>query len=346
MSSQFDKPSFARCRLAKEGALVVIVGETASGKSALALELAGRFDGELICADSWTVYKGFDIGTAKPTAEERARVPHHLLDVADPAEGFSVVVFQKLAKQAIADITARGRLPIMVGGTGLYIDSVLYDYGFLPKSDPELRSELNVMSLENVLERAAELGLDTTGIDMRNKRRMIRLIENNGVRPTKHELRPNTLVLGVGVSRDELRDRATARVDAMMTNGLEVEVRELAERYGWDAEPMKGIGYREWRTYFQARHISGESVRSGAHVPKRTLRSGAPLSSQAALESENPAGEPVELSDVRERIIKATMDLAKRQRTWFKRNSSIQWAADRSSIAVILTTFLNKTDSR
>ena len=285
--------------------LIAIIGETASGKSALAVELAQRFNGELICADSWTVYRDFNIGTAKPTAEECALVPHHLLDVADPREGFSAVVFQRLAKEAIADITARGRLPIMVGGTGLYIDSVLYDYSFLPPSDPELRDELNAMSLEEVLKRADDMELDVTGIDLRNKRRVIRLIENNGVRPDRQELRGNTLVLGIAVEREELRARVTARVDAMLAAGLENEVRRLSETYGWEAEPMKGIGYREWQEIFAG--------------------------------SQN-------LDETRERIIKATMDLAKRQRTWFKRNNGIQWVSDRSNAVDITTTFLNKTN--
>jgi len=286
--------------------LIVIVGETASGKSALAMELAERLDGELICADSWTVYRGFDIGTAKPTAADRAAVPHHLLDVADPAEGFSAVVFQKLALAAIADITSRGKLPIMVGGTGLYIDSVLFDYGFLPPSDPALRDELNSLSLEQLHARASELGLDTAGIDLRNKRRVIRLIENNGLRPTKRPMRGNTLVLGMRVEREVLGERIAARVDAMLAAGLEAEVRTLADRYGWDVEPIKGIGYKEFREY-----VSGTQT----------------------------------IAEVRERIIKGTMDLAKRQRTWFKRNSSIQWVNDRSKVVDIVTTYLNKTSS-
>lgn len=285
--------------------LVVVVGETASGKSALAMELAERFGGELICADSWTVYKGFDIGTAKPSAEEREKIPHHLLDVADPAEGFSAVIFQKLAKQAIADIGSRGKLPILVGGTGLYIDSVLFDYSFLPPSDPALRQELNNLSLVEVQQRANRLGLDMSGIDAQNKRRVIRLIENNGMQPTKRTMRENTLVLGIATDRDQLLDRITRRVDAMLAVGLEGEVRELAECYGWQVEPMKGIGYREWWEYFVG--------------------------------TQN-------LPETRERILKASMDLAKRQRTWFKRNNGIQWLYDRSEAVDFVTTFLNKTD--
>jgi tRNA dimethylallyltransferase len=285
--------------------LIAIVGETASGKSSLAMELAELFGGELICADSWTVYKGFDIGTAKPTAEECMRVPHYLLDVANPLEGFSAVLFQRLAKDAIVDITTRGKVPILVGGTGLYIDSILYDYSFLPPSDPALRAELSAMSLEQVLARAGELGLDTASIDLRNKRRVIRLIENMGARPSRRAMRESTLVLGLAVPREALSERITQRVDAMLASGLEREVRGLAERYGWEAEPMKGIGYREWQDYFRG-----------------TQR----------------------LDETRERIIKASMDLAKRQRTWFKRNNGIQWVSDRSYTVDLVTTFLNKTN--
>ena len=282
--------------------LIVIVGETASGKSALALALAERFNGEIICADSWTVYKGFDIGTAKPSPVERKLIPHHLLDVADPAKGFSAVEFQKLAVQAVNDIAARGKLPIIVGGTGLYIDSVLYNYSFLPPSSPELRIELNQLSLPELHEKVTELGLDATGIDMRNKRRIVRLIENNGVRPTRHDLRPNTLLLGVAVPHEMLRSRIERRVETMLNAGLEQEVAHLADSYGWDAEPMKGIGYREWRQYFM-----GEQ----------------------------------DIETTQQQIIRTTAELAKRQRTWFKRNKSIHWISKQIEAVELVTTFLN-----
>lgn len=283
--------------------LVVIVGETASGKSALALELAEQFDGELVCADSWTVYRGFDIGTAKPSIEERTRVPHHLLDVADPAEGFSAAVFKRLGQEAIADVSDRKRLPILVGGTGLYIDSILYDYSFLPKSDPALREELNAMSLERLVERAESMELDTTGIDLRNKRRVIRLIENNGVRPTKQAMRANTLILGIRRSLDELQERIVARIDAMVEAGFADEVQQLGVRYGWDCEPMRAPGYRAFADYVQGK---------------------------------------ISLADAKNRFRQNDLQLAKKQRTWFKRNDSIQWLDDRSKTNEIVTTFLNK----
>lgn len=269
--------------------LLVIVGETASGKTALAIELAKRLDGEIICADSWTVYRGFDIGTAKPTIEERQGIPHHLLDVADPAVGFSAAVFQRLAKQQITEIVTRGKLPIMVGGTGLYIDSVIFDYSFLPPSDPALRQELNTMNLADLVKRATAADFDLSKIDIRNKRRVIRLIENNGAFPTKLPLRENTVLLGLRRPVDELRSRIVARVDAMVAAGLANEVRRLGERYGWDCEPMKAPAYRAFREYVQ-----------GA----------------ATLEA------------TKQQVVRNDLLLAKKQRTYFRRNSSIQWISD------------------
>lgn len=127
--------------------LVVVVGETASGKTALGVELAKKYNGEIICADSRTVYKGMDIGTAKPTVEERAGIPHHLIDVVEPDEKYQVVMFQRDANQAIADIYSRGKLPIMVGGTGLYVDSVIFDYDFDAKTMKSLREHTLVIGV-------------------------------------------------------------------------------------------------------------------------------------------------------------------------------------------------------
>ncbi|HVX48014.1 MAG TPA: tRNA (adenosine(37)-N6)-dimethylallyltransferase MiaA [Candidatus Saccharimonadales bacterium] len=285
--------------------LIVVVGETASGKSALALKLARRVNGEIICADSWTVYKDFDIGTAKPTRLERAEVPHHLLDVADPRGGFSAAVFQQLAEPVITAIARRGKVPILVGGTGLYIDSILYHYSFMKEPSPELRAELNAMSLDELIERAEAAGFLRRDIDLRNKRRVIRLIETEGELPERQPLRPNTLIIGLKPPREDLEERIEKRTDAMLAAGLEREVHELAERYGWDCEAMKGVGYAQWRGYFEG----------SAALP-----------------------------ETRAKIIKATMDLAKRQRTWFKRNKSIHWVSTPvkwQNVVELVTTFLN-----
>jgi tRNA dimethylallyltransferase len=284
--------------------LVVIVGETASGKSALALKLARKFNGEIIAADSWTVRRGADIGTAKPTPEERALVPHHLLDVVGPDNDFTAAVFKDLANEAIKDISGRGKLPIMVGGTGLYIDGVIYDYNFLPAGDRTAREEFNNLSVKELLSRIDEMGIDPGDVDKRNKRRLIRLIETNGAKPTKKKLRPNTLILGLKVEREVLNQRIVERVDNMIAAGLEDEVRGLVERYGWGCEALKGVGYAQWKGYFEG---------TDSH------------------------------EIVRQKIIKATQDLAKRQRTWFKRNKSIQWLdtpVKWNSVVDSITTFL------
>lgn len=275
--------------------LLVLVGETASGKTDLAIKLAQALNGELICADSWTVRREANIGSAKPTAAEQALVPHHLLDVAGPDEDFTAAVFKDLANQAIVDIAGRGKLPIMVGGTGLYVDGVIYDYGFLPQGDRAARQELNQLSNQELLARIDEAGIQLGDVDIRNKRRLIRLLETNGQQPTKQSLRPNTVLIGLTTDRARLEARIIARTDAMMAAGLEAEVADLADRYGWDCEALKGISYAQWKDYFL-----GADTRD----------------------------------QVRQKIIKATLDLAKRQRTWFKRNKSIHW----------FTTPVNQTD--
>jgi tRNA dimethylallyltransferase len=283
--------------------LLVVVGETASGKTSLSLELAERLNGEIICADSWTVRKGVDIGTAKPTAEERARVPHHLVDVVEPNQDFTAAVFKRLANDAIRDIVSRGKLPIMVGGTGLYIDGVIYNFDFLPAGDRIEREELNRLSIAKLLERIEYSKLDLSDIDTRNKRRLIRLIETRGKRPTRELLRENTYIIGLKTNREVIEQRIITRLDSMLVQGLENEVRGLVDQYGWEAEALKGIGYAQWRGYFEGRQS---------------------------------------LPETRSKIIKATFEYAKRQRTWFKRNKSIHWfrtPVNIEEIVVAVTTF-------
>jgi tRNA dimethylallyltransferase len=285
--------------------LLVIVGETASGKTELSLKLAHRFGGEIICADSWTVRKHVDIGTAKPTPEERAEIPHHLVDVVEPCEDFTAAVFKRLANDAIADIAGRGRLPIMVGGTGLYVDGVIYDYDFLPAGDRSEREELNKLSIAKLLERIEYSKIELGDVDTRNKRRLIRLIETKGRRPGRAPLRDNTLMIGLRTPREEIERRIVKRLDDMLASGLEDEVRGLADRYGWDCEALKGIGYAQWQGYFSG----GQS-----------------------------------LPETRVKIIKATFEYAKRQRTWFKRNKSIHWfdnPVDMAKVVDSVTTFLD-----
>jgi tRNA dimethylallyltransferase len=266
--------------------LLVIVGETASGKSDLALKVAKAYRGEIIAADSWTVYGGFDIGTGKPAITQQKAVKHHLIDVREPTDGFNAPMFKRMAEESIKDIQKRGKLPILVGGTGLYIDSVLYNFGFLPDVSPQERAELDAMEISSLIKLAEKLNIDLLDIDTRNKRRIIRAIEAKGQKPTKSQLRPGTMIIGLKLDNDELKRRIEKRTDKMLSAGLEQEVKVLYGKYGWDIEPMKGIGYREWREYFEGRQS---------------------------------------LKETKERIISSTMRLAKRQRTWFKRGQNIQW---------------------
>ncbi len=287
--------------------LVVIVGETASGKSALALQIARQFNGELICADSWTVRREVNIGTAKPTVEELAQVPHHLLDIVRPDEDFTAAVFKGLGSNAIQEIAERGKLPILVGGTGLYIDSILYDFGFLEAGDRSARERLNAMSNQQLMAEIEAKGIELGDVDVRNKRRLIRLLETNGAQPTRSQLRPNTLILGLQTDRQLLEQRIVKRVDAMLAAGLEQEVQQLVKRYGWEAEALKGVGYAQWRGYLEGSET---------------------------------------IAETRQKIIKATLDLAKRQRTWFKRNKSIQWLSTpvkMDTVVDLITTYLSKT---
>ena len=286
--------------------ILVIVGETASGKSALAMSLAQQFDGELICADSSTVRTGLDIGSAKPSLEDQKTVKHHLLDVAAPDDSFSAAKFKELANEAITDIAKRGKLPIMVGGSGLYVDSVLYDYEFLPASDPKERELLSKLSIKDLLSVARGRKLDVSDIDTANKVRLVRFIQTNGKVPERKPLRENTLILGLQPDRQQLGEQIQARVEQMIENGLEQEVEQLASKYGWQSEGLKAVGYREWRDYF---------------LDKKSL------------------------DRTRAEIIKDTKNLSKKQRTWFKRNKSIQWIAtpvNQQEAVDLVTTFINE----
>lgn len=283
--------------------LVAIVGETASGKSELALHLAEKFGGEIIAADAMTIYKGFTIGTAKPGLEDQKRIKHHLLDIAAADEGFSAARYQQSAHNVIEDIHKRKKLPIMVGGSGLYINSVLFEYDFRNEVSLEQRKKLEIMSLAELQKIARTNGLDLDSIDSQNKRRIIRLIETGGAISAPKPLREHTLVIALSTDRSQLLQSVEHRVDSMIEAGLEQEVKSLSESYGWDVEPMKSIGYREWHAYF-------DGSRS--------------------------------LDETRQQIITDTMRLAKKQRTWFRRNKSIHWITEQREAVELVTTLLNR----
>jgi len=240
-------------------ALVLIVGPTAVGKTKLSIQLAKRLNGEIVSADSRLFYRGMDIGTAKPTAEERARAPHHLIDVAAPDEIWSLAVFQQEATKIIADIHQRGKLPFLVGGTGQYIRAVTE--GWTPpevKPDERLRDELDRMKDERGAEwlHAKLHQLDPLAaekIDARNVRRTIRALEvilTTGRPFSKQRGQSdspyNLLTIGMKRPRAELYQRVDDRIEAMFAAGFVDEVQKLLDKgYSPDLPTMSAIGYRE-----------------------------------------------------------------------------------------------------
>jgi tRNA dimethylallyltransferase len=243
----------------RPSSLVVIVGPTAAGKTALSIELAEAAGGEIISADSRQIYRGMDIGTAKATAEERARAPHHLLDLVAPDQVLTLAEYQGLAYDAIAGILERGRLPFLVGGTGQYIHAVIEGWR-IPEvaPQPELRAELeakaNAEGAEALHAWLATLDpIAAARIDYRNIRRVIRALEVCLVtgRPITEQQRKNPppftiLQIGVTRPRPELYARIDARVDQMIEAGLVAEVRRLVDAgYVFDLPAMTGLGYRQ-----------------------------------------------------------------------------------------------------
>jgi tRNA dimethylallyltransferase len=245
--------------------LLAIVGPTATGKTALAIALAQRLDGEIVSADSRQVYRFMDVGTAKPTPAERAAAPHHLIDVVDPDEDFSLGLYQQLAAAAIADIAARGKLPLLVGGTGQYLAAVLQGWE-VPRvaPQPELRAalerEAQARGAAALHARLAQVDpAAAAAIQPGNLRRVIRALEVYQVtgRPISEQqtrrappYRARTLWLALPAPA--LYARIDARVDAMVAARLMDEVRGLLARgYGWELPAMSGLGYREFRPYLE-----------------------------------------------------------------------------------------------
>lgn len=246
-------------------ALLVLVGPTAVGKTKLSLELAGRFGCEIISGDSMQVYREMDIGTAKATAEERALVPHHMIDIHDPDYPFSVAEFQDRSRTLIEDISGRGKLPFIVGGTGLYVESVCYDYQFSEGgSDEDYRRELNeyadVHGEEALHDKLKAIDPPSAErIHSNDRRRTIRALEVfrlTGIPQSEHLARqkkqsPYELcIVGLTMERDLLYERIEQRIDLMMEQGLVHEVASLLDKgYSTDLVSMQGLGYKEIAGY-------------------------------------------------------------------------------------------------
>ncbi len=284
--------------------LIVIVGPTASGKTSLAIDVAKRYNGEIICADSRSIYIGADIGTAKATKQEMSGVVHWGIDLVEPGQYYSAVDFKNYAMNKIDEIRSRNKLPILVGGTGLYVDAVIFDYKFGSAADMAKRQQLNNLSLEELYEYCKKNNI-TLPENYKNKRYVVRAIEREGQNISKSSLPiDNTIIIGIDIERNELRTKISKRSEQFFEHGVVEEAIFLSKKYGWDNEAMKSNVYKLVREY-----LSGNMT----------------------------------LSDIKIKNATMDWRLAKRQLTWLKRNKYINWM-DSSQIKDYLDIQLAKID--
>jgi tRNA dimethylallyltransferase len=266
---------------------IAIVGPTASGKTALAIELAERYNGEIICADSRTVYRHMDIGTAKPTAEEQTRIRHWGLDITEPGQPFTVADFKTYAQQAIRDIHSRGKRAFIVGGTGLYVDSLLYDYQFGSKPNPVLRQQLESTTVEQLQIYCNEHNIILPE-NSQNKRHLVRAIERaHDGQQSRKPLSESSIIVGIATRKELLRTRIVQRTEQLFAQKVVEEAILLGEKYGWSNEAMTGNIYPLLKL-----HLEGK----------------------------------LPIDDVKIKFATADIQLAKRQMTWFRRNPDILWS--------------------
>lgn len=296
--------------------IITVVGPTASGKTALGIALAKEFEGEIISADSRQIYRGMDIGTAKPSPEEFSAVPHHLINIKSPNEDYTVAEYKTDAIAAINDVLKRGKLPILVGGTGLYIKTVLENLD-IPKTqtNPELRAQIEQEiaddGLAAVFKKLVKLDPEAAYVvDPKNPRRVVRALEvaiTTGepftAQRKKHDPLFDPLVLGINPPAEILRERIDQRVDAMMYDGLVEETAILTKEYGQSPVAFDAIGYREIIAFLNGTLTQSEAA--------------------AAIKMN-------------------TWHYAKRQMTWFKKDKTIHWIENKREAECIVRIFLTE----
>ena len=282
--------------------VIVIAGPTASGKTKLAIELAKKINGEIVSCDSMQIYKEMDIGTAKPTKDEQTEVVHHMIDIITPEQRFSVSDFKNIAEKKIEEIIAKGKVPILAGGTGLYINSLIYGIEFQEiEFDEKYRKQLEMRveeeGLKKLYEEAYKIDEEAMkNISVNDKKRILRVIEiyhQTGMTKTKQEelSRKNGpkydyKVFAINLDRELLYERINNRVDKMIENGLIDEVKKIHDKYNYFPTAMQGIGYKEVVQY-----INGDLTKE----------------------------------EMIEKIKQESRRYAKRQMTWFRKNKEIKW---------------------
>ena len=282
--------------------VIVICGPTASGKTALSIELAKQINGEIVSADSMQIYKDMDIGTAKPTQEEMQGIKHYLMDFVSPDERYSVADYKQDAKKAIREILKKGKVPIIVGGTGLYVDSLIYEIEypnieFDEKYREKLEKKVEENGLEELYEKAKEIDIEAIKkISKNDKKRILRILEiyhatgknktEQEIESRKNEVEFDYKVYALNWDREKLYERINKRVDIMLEQGLIEEVKNVYEKYNEFPTAMQGLGYKEVVEYLENKMSKEEMI---------------------------------------EKIKQETRRYAKRQMTWFRKNKQTIW---------------------
>lgn len=285
-----------------QGVLIALVGPTASGKTSAALGIADDYPIEIICADSRTIYQGMDIGTAKPTWLERVTVPHWGLDIVTPREKYSVAEFVAYAEQKLSEIWSRNCAAVLVGGSGMYIDALLFGYSFRTLSAQNLNYA--AMPQEDILSLAKRrYPNDIKNIDVKNTRRLVQLLEKGPVNNTDREmLKYNVKIIGINPQKGNLQMRIEKRTDKMLKQGFVQECKTLVDTYGDSCSALQTTGYSAVASY-----LKGE----------------------------------VSYEDMQQRIVIDTRRLAKKQLTWFRRNPYIEWVESGDEAVATGISYLN-----
>ncbi|OGM90506.1 tRNA (adenosine(37)-N6)-dimethylallyltransferase MiaA [Candidatus Wolfebacteria bacterium RIFCSPLOWO2_01_FULL_38_11] len=301
-------------KLGQKPKIIVIVGPTTSGKSHLAVKISRKFKGEIISADSRQVYKGMDIGTAKPTKAEIQSIPHHLIDIKNPNQNYTLAEYKKDCLKKIKKILQRNNLPIIVGGTGLYIKAVVDNLDIPPASPnsqlrKKLEKELKEKGLPHLYEKLISLDPEAAYIiDKNNPRRIIRALEitiitNKPFSLQRKQGQPlfNALKIGINLPKEKLKNKIRKRTGQMIKNGLVNEVEALIKKYNPSLTVFDAIGYREIINYLNGK---------------------------------------ITLSEAVELIKRSTWRYAKRQMTWFRKDKEIIWASNEKEALILAKKFL------
>lgn len=288
------------------GPEIFIVGQTGVGKTALSIELAKKYDGEIICADSRTIYRHMDIGTAKPTVEEQGGIVHYGLDIIEPIEYYSAAQFKKYAEEKIDLIKNKQKIPFIVGGTGLYVDGLLYDFSFSDGLSVKLKERLEKLDLGQLQDMAREIGISEEDVNFKNPRHLSNAVARGRVIKQPKIKQKNHLILGLDMDKETIDKRIEDRADKMLSLGLVEEIESLADKYGVDAPGFLAPAYKSFIKYLEKK---------------------------------------ISYSDAKEEFIRCDKRLAKRQKTWFKRNKDIIWIKNFTEADTEVKNFISKFDT-